>query len=359
MIRVRPDKPVRVGVDDKYLYDPSIVDAKVQKAKDWATKTDGMVEEDGVPVDYSAKAHAIGGQGRETNNAKYYAEQAGLSATSASNSATTATTQAGIATTQAGTATTQAGIATIKAGEASASATNAHTSELNAAGSEGRAQIWAEGDDEDVEALGGTHSSLASAGLAYAYANSPEDTPVETFAAGHDVVVQGEKGDDGFSPSASVTQSGGTTTISITDKDGTTTASLTIPTDTSDLTNGAGFITSSALSGYEQEATIETLDATDSITLADNTIYNGGEQTALTIALPATVDVSFVSEVDFSSGSTPTTLSYSLTDIIWRGDDLQWNSTEQKYVFVPLSNKRYTVIFDYDGVNYFGTVRGS
>lgn len=224
-VRVRPAQPVRVGVDDRYLYDPSVVEAEVQQAKDWATKTDGMVEEDGVPVDYSAKAYAIGGTGTQTNNAKHYSEQAGLSATSASDSATTATTQAGIATTQAGIATTQAGIATTKAGEASASATtattqagiattkagtattkageastsatNAHTSEVNAAGSESRAQIWAEGDDEDVEELGGTHSSLASAGLAYAYANAPEDTPVETFAANHDVVVQGEKGDKG------------------------------------------------------------------------------------------------------------------------------------------------------------------
>lgn len=225
MIRVRPDKPVRVGVDDKYLYDPSVVEAEVQQAKDWATKINGQVEEEGVGVDYSSKAYAIGGTGTQTNNAKYYAQQAGLSATSASDSATTATTQAGIATTKAGIATTQAGIATTKAGEASASATtattqagiattkagtattkageastsatNAHTSEVNAAGSESRAHIWAEGDDEDVVPLGGTHSSLASAGLAYAYANAPEDTPVETFAANHDVVVQGEKGDKG------------------------------------------------------------------------------------------------------------------------------------------------------------------
>lgn len=117
--------------------------------------------------------------------------------------------------------------------------------------------------------------------------------------------------------------------------------------------------TSVDLSGYEQKATVVELEATDSITLGDNTIYNGDEQTSLTISLPAASGVSFISELDFSSGNTPTTLSYSLTDIIWRGDDLQWNSTEQKYVFVPLSNKRYTVIFDYDGVNYFGTVRGS
>lgn len=83
----------------------------------------------------------------------------------------------------------------------------------------------------------------------------------------------GPAGQDGYSPSASVSKSGTTTTITITDKNGTTTAnvndgangrdgqdgytpvkgvdyftqediaSLNIPTDTNDLTNGAGYIT--------------------------------------------------------------------------------------------------------------------
>lgn len=45
-------------------------------AKDWAIKDDGLADNQ----DYSAKAYAIGGVGNETNNAKYYSEQAGLSA---------------------------------------------------------------------------------------------------------------------------------------------------------------------------------------------------------------------------------------------------------------------------------------
>lgn len=52
--------------------------------------------------------------------------------------------------------------------------------------------------------------------------------------------IQGAKGDTGeagFSPSASVSQSGGVTTISITDENGTTSESITIPTKTSDLVN--------------------------------------------------------------------------------------------------------------------------
>jgi len=105
------------------------------------------------------------------------------------------------------------------------------------------------------------------------------------------------------------------------------------------------------LVNYQEKSTIQTLSATDSITLADNTIYNGGEQTALTITLPATADVSFLCEIDFTSGTTATTLSYPNT-IKWAGDDVANN------VFIPVASKRYTIICAYDGVNYRFTVKG-
>ena len=104
--------------------------------------------------------------------------------------------------------------------------------------------------------------------------------------------------------------------------------------------------------------TIQDLSATDSITLADNTIYNGGEQTALTITLPTTDTIGFICEVDFSSGSAATTLSYSLPDIFWEGTDVAHDSTAQKNIFKPVENKRYTIIFYFDGVNYNGRVGG-
>lgn len=70
--RLRPQQGIRVGDTNKYLFDPELVLDAVEDARDWAIKTDGLVDEE----DYSAKAWAIGGVGTETNNAKYYAEQA-------------------------------------------------------------------------------------------------------------------------------------------------------------------------------------------------------------------------------------------------------------------------------------------
>ena len=136
-VRLKPQKGVKWGLHTTYLFDPDVITEYTDLAKDWAIKATGKVNEEGEDIDYSAKAYAIGGTGTETNNAKYYSQQSGLSATSASDSATTATTQAGIATTKAGeasdsattaggyatTATTQAGIATSKATEAGNSAT--------------------------------------------------------------------------------------------------------------------------------------------------------------------------------------------------------------------------------------------
>ena len=48
------------------------------RAQDWAEKTDGIVVINESPVDYSSKAYAIGGTGTETNNSKYFKEQAEL-----------------------------------------------------------------------------------------------------------------------------------------------------------------------------------------------------------------------------------------------------------------------------------------
>ena len=70
--RLRPQQGIKVGSTNKYLFDPDLLLDAVEDARDWAIKTDGLVDEE----DYSSKAWAIGGEGTETNNAKYYAEQA-------------------------------------------------------------------------------------------------------------------------------------------------------------------------------------------------------------------------------------------------------------------------------------------
>ena len=127
----------------------------------------------------------------------------------------------------------------------------------------------------------------------------------------------------------------------------------TVPTNVSDFTNDAGYITSSALTDYQQKTTITAITSGDSITLADNTIFNGSELSSLTIALPASATVAFISELVFSSGSTPTTLTYPNT-IKWLdgSDDVSSN------VFTPVASKRYTVVFYYDGTNYIAVVKG-
>lgn len=108
---------------------------------------------------------------------------------------------------------------------------------------------------------------------------------------------------------------------------------------------------------YATEATITALSATDSITLADNTIYNGSTQTSLTIALWAAPTVASISQIVFSSGATETSVSFPGT-INWLGDDLIYDAILQKFIFGPVANKRYTIMFYYDGVNTVGIVKG-
>lgn len=106
------------------------------------------------------------------------------------------------------------------------------------------------------------------------------------------------------------------------------------------------------LSEYQKKTTVVALADASTITLASNTIYNGGTLTALTIQLPAGVDNAFTSEIDFTSGSTATTFTYPV-DLKWiEGDDVS------SQVFTPAANKRYICMVIYDGTQFVGTVRG-
>ena len=94
----------------------------------------------------------------------------------------------------------------------------------------------------------------------------------------------------------------------------------------------------------ETETTISTSTETSpSITLADNTETRFAEITSLTVTLPETISDSFVSSAVFKSGATATTVTVP-SDIYCQGADCKNGA------FLPKANKRYTMIFSYDGI---------
>lgn len=86
--------------------------------------------------------------------------------------------------------------------------------------------------------------------------------------------------------------------------------------------------------------------------LATETIYNCGELTELSITFPASPTVSYISQINFSSGATPTTLTAPV-GIVWVGDDISSD------VFVPVANRRYCVLCFYDGTAMRGIVQAN
>lgn len=142
------------------------------------------------------------------------------------------------------------------------------------------AHIWAEGTDEEVEALGGTHSSK---GWVNYVLTNPPTASVEETESGATITVtdingtttaniyngqdgadgadgqDGQDGADGVSPTASVTKSGSTATITITDANGTTTTTIS---DGTNGTNGAD--------GYSPTATVSQSGNVTTISITDN-----------------------------------------------------------------------------------------
>ena len=84
-------------------------------------------------------------------------------------------------------------------------------------------------------------------------------------------------------------------------------------------------------------------ETTASITLADNTEARYGEITSLTVTIPETLSDSFISSAVFKSGATATTVTVP-SDVYCQGADCK------NGVFTPKANKRYTMIFSYDGI---------
>lgn len=102
--------------------------------------------------------------------------------------------------------------------------------------------------------------------------------------------------------------------------------------------------------GKEEVVTVSASTLTQE--LATDTIYNCGELTALTITFPATPTASFISQVNFTSGTTATALTAPV-DVVWSGDDIVSD------VFVPDVSKRYSVMFFYDGVSMCGIAKAN
>ena len=125
--------------------------------------------------------------------------------------------------------------------------------------------------------------------------------------------------------------------------------------DYSDLSNKPK-INSVTLSGNKSSAdlhlqgatTITTLTTT-SVELASNTIYNGGELASVTLTLPATVPADFITQVEFSSGSTPTSFTAPAA-LYFNGDACDGG------ILTPVANKRYCIMIISDGSNVLGFV---
>lgn len=99
-------------------------------------------------------------------------------------------------------------------------------------------------------------------------------------------------------------------------------------------------------------ALVTSADTSITQELATETIYNYGELTALTITFPATPTASYISQVNFSSGTTATALTAPV-DVVWSGDDIVSD------VFVPDTSKRYSVLFFYDGASMCGIAKAN
>lgn len=111
--------------------------------------------------------------------------------------------------------------------------------------------------------------------------------------------------------------------------------------------NELSFITDGSLS-----TVITVSGSTVTQELTSDIIYDCGELSSLTITFPATLNAGYVSQINFTSGTTATTLS-APAGTIWRGTDVDSNG------FAPVASKRYCILFFYDGVNMRGLVQGA
>lgn len=109
------------------------------------------------------------------------------------------------------------------------------------------------------------------------------------------------------------------------------------------------------LTSYEKKATVTNWGLFNNIYLADGTIFSKNSPiTNLVVNAPQTTyDVTFLCQVNFVSSSTSITYA-SNQSIKYIGDDCE------DYVFIPVINKRYVIIFYVDSnLSIIGVVKGT
>jgi hypothetical protein len=137
------------------------------------------------------------------------------------------------------------------------------------------------------------------------YTDAQVPNIVETYIEEHKEELKGKDGTDGFSPSASVTQTETGATVTITDKTGTTTAEIKNGTNGKDGTNGTDGTNGKNYSVEIVESALTTQE------IESNKFYKFGEVSSLNITLAAITDTSVLNEFmfEFISGTTATTLT--------------------------------------------------
>ena len=140
------------------------------------------------------------------------------------------------------------------------------------------------------------------------YADAQVPNIVETYIEEHKEELKGKDGTDGFSPSASVTQTETGATVTITDKTGTTTAEIKNGTNGKDGTNGTDGRNGTDGKNYSVEIVESALTTQE---IESNKFYKFGEVSSLNITLAAITDTSVLNEFmfEFISGATATTLT--------------------------------------------------
>lgn len=228
---------------------------------------------------------------RSASSASASATTATQKATSAEQYATNASNYSQSASESATAASTSASNASASATNAAGSATSASNSAATAAQKATEAQTWADGNDEDVEDLGGTHSAMTSASLAYAYANADEDVTIPEFLSNHNIEVVADD-----VPVNNVTI-GGQSIVS--------NKVAVIPIG-SDTTYGV----------VKTTKEITTLATSGTVSLATNSHNYIAPTGAVTLSLPATIDTTKVNEIELMVNQT-SAVGFDFGTILW------------------------------------------